>query len=66
VLAATDLAGLNRGEVLRLWIFLACFFQIPVAYACATTRTPYAIMIAVTSTLLLTCVGAATMRFVIP
>jgi hypothetical protein len=66
VLAATNLAGLNRGEVFRLWIFLACFFQIPVAYACATTRTPYAIMIAVTSALLLTCVAASTMRLVIP
>jgi hypothetical protein len=66
VLVATDLAGLNRGEVLRLWIFLACFFQIPVAYACATARTPHAIMLAVTSSLLLTFVAGSTMRFVIP
>jgi len=66
VLVVTDLGGLNRGEVFRLWIFLACFFQIPVAHACATARTPYPIMIAITSSLLLTCVAASTMRLVIP
>ena len=32
VLLAVDLIGMNRGEVIRLWIFLACLFQIPVAY----------------------------------
>ncbi len=35
VLLAVDLIGMNRGEVIRLWIFLACFFQIPVAYVCS-------------------------------
>jgi hypothetical protein len=32
---ATDLAGINRGEIVRLWIFLACFAQVPAAYICA-------------------------------
>ena len=35
ILVVTDLLGVNRGEVIRLWIFLACLFQIPTAYACA-------------------------------
>jgi hypothetical protein len=26
---ATDVIGANRGEVIRLWIFLACFSQVP-------------------------------------
>ena len=39
-LVATDLAGINRGEVVRLWIFLACFMQIPAAYVCTTARQP--------------------------
>ena len=36
VLIAVDVIGVNRGEVMRLWIFLACFFQIPAAYVCST------------------------------
>ena len=31
VLLAIDLIGVNRRETIRLWIFLACFFQIPAA-----------------------------------
>ncbi len=30
-LVVVDLLGLNRGEITRLWIFLAVFFQIPAA-----------------------------------
>ena len=40
VLLAIDLIGVNRGEVIRLWIFLACFFQIPAAYVCARLEEP--------------------------
>jgi hypothetical protein len=38
ILLVTDLIGINRGEVTRLWIFLACFFQIPAAWICARLR----------------------------
>ena len=38
VLIVVDLIGINRGETIRLWIFLGCFFQIPAAVACATLR----------------------------
>lgn len=36
VLLALDLAGVNRGETVRLWIFLGVLMQIFVARACAT------------------------------
>ena len=38
MLLALDLTGVNRGEVIRLWIFLACLFQVPTAYVCVRLR----------------------------
>ena len=38
VLLAIDLIGVNRGEVIRLWIFLACFFQIPAGVRLRSSR----------------------------
>jgi len=35
VLCALDAVGITRGEVERLWIFLACFLLFPLARACA-------------------------------
>jgi hypothetical protein len=45
VLLATDAIGVNRGEVIRLWIFLGCFFQIPTAYVCARLDTRAALLL---------------------
>ena len=64
--AAIDLIGINRGEVIRLWIFLACFLQIPAAWVCAHTRRPQAIALVVITTLLLCALGTANVGFVIP
>ena len=66
VLVVTDLAGVNRGEVTRLWIFLACFFQIPAAYVCGRLpgSGPMAALIAVT--LLHSAMAIAMVRFVVP
>ena len=64
--AAIDLIGINRGEVIRLWIFLACFLQIPAAWVCAHTRRPQAIALVVMTTLLLCALGTANIGFVIP
>jgi hypothetical protein len=66
VLAATDLAGVNRGEVTRLWIFLACFFQIPAAYFCARSPGSGAITIVLTLTTMHTAMALAMVRFVVP
>ena len=69
VLIVTDLLGVNRGEVTRLWIFLACFFQIPAAYVCATMGKPGpapALGIVLAMTLLPATLGSALIGFVIP
>jgi hypothetical protein len=66
VLAAVDLIGVNRGEVARLWIFLACFFQIPAAWVCSTLERRAAMALVVFSTALHTAVGVAMILFVVP
>jgi hypothetical protein len=66
VLITTDLLGVNRGEVIRLWIFLACFVQIPAAYACAVLNTRTAIMLVIACTALQATIAVTMMRFVSP
>ncbi len=66
VLIVTDLAGVNRGEIVRLWIFLACFFQIPVAYICARLDSRFAIVLVVASTVLQDAIGTAMIGFIMP
>ena len=66
VLVATDLIGINRGEVVRLWIFLACFFQIPAAWICARLEHPYAIVLVAGSSIILAALGTHTIGFIIP
>jgi hypothetical protein len=66
VLIAVDVIGVNRGEVIRLWIFLACFFQIPAAYVCATLDRRTAVGLVLGTTALQAAVGVAMIRFVIP
>ena len=66
VLLATDVIGINRGEVIRLWIFLACFFQIPTAYVCARLGTPIAPMLVVAVTAMQAALGTAMIGFIVP
>ncbi|HXG55311.1 MAG TPA: hypothetical protein VNJ03_08005 [Vicinamibacterales bacterium] len=66
VLLVTDLLGVNRGEVIRLWIFLACFCQIPAAYACARFTGHGAIALVLGLTILQITLGTAMIRFIIP
>ena len=63
---ALDLAGLNRGEVVRLWIFLACLFQIPAAWVCARLDTRAAIALVFATTIVQGALGTATIGFVVP
>lgn len=65
ILLITDLVGVNRGEVIRLWIFLACFFQIPAAYLCARLRYRLAIIIVFASTVLQTAIASSMIGFVV-
>jgi len=66
ILLATDAIGVNRGEVVRLWIFLACVFQIPAAYACARLQSRTALAIVVVATLLQDALGTLMIGFVMP
>jgi methylthioxylose transferase len=66
VLGAIDLLGVNRGEVTRLWIFLACLFQIPTAYACTRLGQRSALALVLATTLLQSALGTAMIAFVLP
>ena len=66
VLLAIDLLGVNRGEVTRLWLFLACFWQIPAAYVCARLNSRGALMCLLGATLLQDSIGTAMIGFVSP
>jgi hypothetical protein len=66
VLLTTNLIGINRGEVIRLWIFLACFFQLPAAYLCAVPGHRAAIAAVLGITLLQVCLATPAIGFVVP
>lgn len=66
MLVVLDLAGVNRGEVIRLWIFLACLFQVPAAYVCARGQSRAALAIVLISTIVQAALAKATIGFVIP
>lgn len=66
VLVATTLIGVNRGEVIRLWIFLACFFQIPAAYVCARLENRAAMVLVVATTVLQDALGTSMIGFILP
>jgi hypothetical protein len=66
MLLALDLAGVNRGEAIRLWIFLACLFQIPAAWVCARLDSRLALATVLTLTVFQCALGTATVGFVVP
>jgi hypothetical protein len=66
VLGAVDLVGVNRGEVTRLWIFLGCFYQIPLAWACSLRESQRAIAVVVGVSALHAAVGTTLIGFVVP
>jgi hypothetical protein len=52
--------------VIRLWIFLACFFQIPTAYVCARLDTAVPLMLVIAVTVLQATLGTAMIGFIVP
>ena len=66
MLGVLDLSGINRGEVTRLWIFVACFFQIPAAYVCARLESRTALALVLSVTLAEDALGTAMIGFVSP
>jgi hypothetical protein len=65
VLLFTDLVGVNRGETVRLWIFLAVFVQIIAAHFCATRVGRWAFTAVASLTVLQTAVTISMVGFVI-
>ena len=65
-IGAADAIGVNRGEVTRLGIFLACLAQIPAAYVCRHLGRALAFGLVVFVTLLQNAVGTAMIGFVVP
>ncbi len=61
-----DVIGVNRGEVSRLWIFLACFWAIPAAYICRRLESSMAFTLVLVTTLLQNALGTAMVAFVVP
>ncbi len=64
VLAFLVVFAINRGEVTRLWLFVAAFMVVLPAYACAQTRSPAVICWLAACLLLETAAGMATVAFV--
>lgn len=64
VLAVLDLLGVNRGETIRLWIFLAVFWQITAAWMCARTTRLWPIAVVTAAAVLQGAIGMAMMGFV--
>ena len=61
-----DAIGVNRGEVVRLWIFLACLAQIPAAYVCRRLGSAFAFGLVIMVTLVQGALGTAMIAFVVP
>jgi hypothetical protein len=66
VVLVTDLLGINRGEVVRLWIFLACCIQIPAAFVCARLPQPSGIAVVLVTSILLASIGTRMLGFIVP
>ncbi|GHJ46898.1 hypothetical protein Cs7R123_42400 [Catellatospora sp. TT07R-123] len=64
VLVVLDLLGVNRGETVRLWIFLAVLWQLPAAWLCARTARLWPIAVVAAATALQAATGMAMIAFV--
>jgi hypothetical protein len=62
----TDVLGVSRGEVIRLWIFLACLAQIPAAAACVRLNNRAAALAVLATTLLIGTLGTSMLAFARP
>jgi hypothetical protein len=66
VLLVTDVLGINRGEVVRLWIFLACLFQLPAARLSAALPGRSGLGAVLVVTWLQVCLATAVIAFSMP
>jgi hypothetical protein len=63
ILAVLDLLGVSRGEVVRLWIFLACFLQVVPAWLLAQARAPWPLALLAGCQVLQAAIGSAMVEF---
>ncbi|GAA1630237.1 hypothetical protein [Catellatospora bangladeshensis] len=64
VLAVLDLWGINRGETVRLWIFMAVFLQVGAAWLCTRTARFWPAAIVVAASIAQAAAGLAMIGFV--
>ncbi|GAA2384663.1 hypothetical protein Cme02nite_65980 [Catellatospora methionotrophica] len=64
VLVVLDLWGINRGETVRLWIFLAVYLQIAAAWLCARTPRLWPAALLLSAAILQSTAGSAMIGFV--
>jgi hypothetical protein len=66
MVAVVDLIGVNRGETVRLWIFLAAFLQLVPAWLCARSPRAWPFVAVLGLTALQAAVGVGMVGFVMP
>ena len=66
MIGVADAIGVNRGEVTRLWIFLACLAQIPAAYVCRRLGSALALCLVMMATIVQAAFATAMIAFVAP
>jgi hypothetical protein len=52
--------------VIRLWIFLACLFQVPAAYVCVRLQSRAVFAIVLMLTIVQSALATSTIGFVVP
>ncbi|HEY1187287.1 MAG TPA: hypothetical protein VGE74_06495 [Gemmata sp.] len=63
-LLVVDALGVNRGETVRLWIFLGVFLVLPVSGLCG--RRPAVLAVLVLGAIMQACIGLQSRGFVLP
>jgi len=58
-----DLIGINRGEIIRQWIFITVFFPVIVAYYCVKIKTSLTFYIVLLGTILQSAVSSSMVEF---
>jgi len=66
LILTVDLLGISRGEIIRLWIFIAVFFQFVAAYFCAVRGNLLTFYIVVIANIFQTAVSIRMVGFVTP
>jgi len=66
IILILDLAGISRGEVIRIWIFIMVFFPVIVAYYCVKRKNSLTFYIVLLGNVLQTVISVNMVAFVVP